>query len=99
VIRKTSSTCDIALELSQFHGIAGTWAEASDTTVEKMPDGTQRFVAKVPIASCYKRNVWAEAIALTGTTGPDSFTMVYRINDAIRELDHGRVDLQRAPQN
>jgi hypothetical protein len=93
------STCEVRLELSNFHYIFGMSLKASELTIEKSPDGTERFIAKVPIESCYKRNVWAEALKLEGTANHDSLVIDYQTNDAMGELDHGRVQLRRVLAN
>ena len=93
----TPSRYDVWIEMSGFGNVVASWIEAPDLSLEKLPDGTEGFQAKLPLVRHNTRgaSVWAEAVELQGSLHDQSLRMTYRTNDALRELDHGQVELRR----
>lgn len=98
IIRRTNSSgYDVWIEMSGFGNIVAAWIEAPDLKLQPSPDGTGCFQTKLPLVAHNIRaqSVWAEAVEFRGNLHGPWLQMTYRTNDALRELDHGRVELHR----
>lgn len=89
------NTCNLWVEMSGYRNVVAEWIAATSVPVERRPDGTEHFHVKVPLESRPKEDVWAVAIQLDGEQRGNSLSIVFRTNDAMRQLDRGRFQLSR----
>jgi hypothetical protein len=95
---------EISLELVDFEPQPGVsnfpfdkyWIELRDVSLATTSGQTEQFQTKTRLRKAYKSNLIAEAMTLQGSIQRDTLQIQFSTNDALNELDQGRIDLQRA---
>jgi hypothetical protein len=71
------------------------WIELHDISAATTSDSASHFNTKTRIKKANRSNLVAEAMTLQGTVQRDSLQIQFSTNDALDELDHGRIELHR----
>lgn len=99
----SQSRYDIQLELSAFEPEPGVsnfpfdkyWIELRQISVTAASDAVEQFQTKTRIEKANRSNLISEAMTLQGNFQGDSMQIRFSTNDALHELDQGRIELRR----
>jgi hypothetical protein len=94
---------NVQLELSDFELEPGVsnfpfdkyWIDLRDIPVGSTVGAIKQFQTKIGLEKAHKSNLMAVAMTLQGNAQEDSLRIQFSTNDALNELDHGRIKLHR----
>jgi hypothetical protein len=72
------------------------WIDLPNVSTQTNLGEANEFNAKTWLRNAYRSNLIAEAMALKGTIHGDSLEIDFSTNDALKQIDHGHIELRRS---